>query len=150
MADGADAGERAACVHRGEARSIVEAVHLQHAAVHRRGAGIGVDAGQDQPAGADFLEIAWQAAATILDRSADFGGEVVAADDQRVAAADIVGPRAFDRAGGDAAIAIGADAAAEVDDAAGIGDEARIAAGGIVVKVGFAAVVGDDGGIAGG
>ena len=83
------------------------------------------------------------------DHPADFCREVIAADSERVAATDEVVARALDGARGDIAVTRWAGAAGKIDEACGIGDEPRVAAGAVVQEC-RGAVVGDDCCIAGG
>ncbi len=99
VADGAGAAERAAVVHRHRAQRGQRTVHDQRAAIHRRRAGIGVDAGERQRAGAFLGQRS--ADPTILQNAGERGRQVVAAHLQILRAeADRAG--ALDRAGRDA------------------------------------------------
>lgn len=116
------------------------AINPQDAAIHRRRTGVSVCAGEDQRSAADLFQRAGAdettpAGIVVADDAINQRGAVIAADDERVAATDIVGAIAFDRTGRDAAVAVRAEADPEIDDACAGGDEARIAAGGIIEEL---------------
>ena len=154
IADDAGAIQRAARIHGRQDRLGDVAIDAQDAAIHRRRAGVSVRAGEDQRSAADLFQRADPAGPQPQGLKSPMTpltsvGQIVAADDERVAAADVIEAAAFDRSGGDAAVAGRAEAAAEIDDAGAGGDEARGAAGGVVEERGLAAVLGDDRGITG-
>jgi hypothetical protein len=74
------------------------------------------------------------AVTAIADDAADRRTEVVAADREQVRA-EVVIARARNRAGADIAVAVRAGRVGEIDAAAGIGDELRVAAGAVVVEL---------------
>src|SRR5262249_17183016 len=93
------------------------------------GAGIAVVAGQRERPGSDLDQrrAAATQTAAVLDLSADGGGKIVAADGELVGAQEICASP-FNGAGRDLIVAARSRGAGEVDDAAGIGDEAGAAA----------------------
>ena len=119
---------------------------LQDAVVHRGAAGVGVGAGQGQRAEAVLDQRPAGAAATaaVGDGAAHRGRGIVRPDGELLAA-EIVVAGALDRAGRRA----GAQQPRHVERAAGIGDEPRRSARGIVDEVRRAAGVDGDGGAAG-
>ena len=96
------------------------------------------------------LEIALESSGTaIADDAADCGTEVVAADGELVRAEKIIA-RARNRAGADIAVIGWPGRVGEIDDAAGISDELRVATSAFVVDLSERAVVRGDGRIGGG
>ena len=145
--------ERATRIDGAAARRRDRAVDGQLAAIDGRGAGIGVDAGQDQISGAFFLEIAdaWNRRTAaprrwivIGNHAAQRRREIIAADHQRVPRPDIIDAGTLDRTCVDPPVAVRTEAAGEIDKAGADGDELRGAAVGIGVEEGLAAGVGHD------
>src|SRR5436190_98248 len=90
-----------------------------------------------------------RAVAAVLNRAAHRGRKVVAADDEPVRA-KLICAGALDRTGGDVAVAERAGGAGEVDGAAGIGDQAGVAAVTVAGELRQRAAVGGNGRVAGG
>src|SRR5262249_61708328 len=89
------------------------------------------------------------AVAAIADNAADRRTEIVAANREQVRAEIVVaGP--CNRAGADIAVPGRTGGVGEIDDAAGIGDELRVAAGAVVVELRERTVVRGDGRVGGG
>ena len=155
-----------AAVEGQRARDVAEIGFLRHrdrSAGKRGAARIGVEARKGHRAGADFHQRAGARGAgtaariEVGDDAAHLGGEVVAADSQcvegnerRVGGANVIFAGALDRTRGDFSVAVRPDAEGKVDEPGAVGDEARIAAGAVIVEVGRAAIVRGDGGVAGG
>src|SRR5262249_6110384 len=85
----------------------------------------------------------------IADDAADCGTEVVAADGELVRAEKIIA-RPCNRAGTDIAVAVPAGRIGEIDDAAGIGDELRVATVAVVVELRAPTAVRQNGRVGGG
>src|SRR5262249_61645573 len=91
------------------------------------------DFGQPAPVSAGAGAVLEPSGTAIADDAADCGTEVVAADGELVRAEKIIA-RARNRPGADIAVIGRPGGVGEIDDAAGIGDELRIAAGTVVVE----------------
>src|SRR6516165_3108719 len=154
-ADGAGAAQGAAGID-GHGRHQRPG-YVENPAVDQRGTSIGVCTRERQRPAADLVQPSARRAGgaldsggtAIADDAADRRTEVVAADGEQVRA-EIIIASTGDRSGADIAVPGRPARVGEIDDASGIGDEARAAAAAVVVELREASIVRGDARAAGG
>ena len=101
--------ERATGVHRGRTGGSDRAIDLQHTAIHGGAARIGVDA-RRMSVPLPTFRASWSRDCNrrdgIANDAADLRRQIVAANDERIAPANVIGAAAFDRTGGNTAVAV--------------------------------------------